>query len=59
MLINPLTYGTEALRALMYPGTASVDIPVSVDLAILGGFALVMFAIAFALANRRTTKPAA
>ncbi len=59
MLINPLTYGTEALRALMYPGTASVDFPVSVDLAILGVFALVMFAIAFALANRRTTKPAA
>src|SRR6201986_4047093 len=48
MIINPLTYGTEALRALMYPGTASVDFPVSVDLAILGVFALVMFAIAFA-----------
>jgi ABC-2 type transport system permease protein len=59
MLVNPLTYGTEALRGLMYPGTASVDFPVGVDLAILGGFALVMFGIAFALANRRTTKPAA
>jgi len=59
MLINPLTYGTEALRALMFPQSTSVDFPVGMDLAILGGFAVVMFAIAFALANRRTTKPAA
>ncbi|HEY3930120.1 MAG TPA: ABC transporter permease [Candidatus Koribacter sp.] len=59
MLVNPLTYGTEALRALMFPQSTSVDFPVGMDLAILGGFAVVMFAIAFALANRRTTKPAA
>ncbi len=59
MRINPLTYGTEALRALMYPQAASPDFPVGFDLAILGGFAVVMFVIAFSLANRRTTKPAA
>jgi ABC-2 type transport system permease protein len=59
MRINPLTYGTEALRALMYPQAASPDFPVGFDLAILGGFAVIMFGIAFSLANRRTTKPAA
>jgi ABC-2 type transport system permease protein len=59
MMINPLTYGTEALRALMFPQSTAIDFPIGLDLAILGGFALVMFGIAFALANRRTTKPAA
>ena len=59
MRINPLTYGTEALRGLMYPQAASPDFPIGLDLAILGGFAVIMFGIAFALANRRTTKPAA
>ncbi|ABF41222.1 ABC multidrug efflux pump, inner membrane subunit [Candidatus Koribacter versatilis Ellin345] len=59
MLINPLTYGTEAIRGLMYPEMAEPNFPVGMDLAILGGFALVMFAIAFALANRRTTRPSA
>jgi ABC-2 type transport system permease protein len=59
MRINPLTYGTEALRGLMYPQVASPDFPIAFDLAILGGFAAVMFIIAFTLANRRTTKPAA
>jgi hypothetical protein len=43
----------------MYPQVASPDFPVGMDLAILGGFAVIMFGIAFALANRRTTKPAA
>jgi len=59
MRINPLTYGTEALRGLMYPQAASPEFPIGLDLAILGGFAVIMFVIAFALANRRTTKPAA
>jgi ABC-2 type transport system permease protein len=59
MRLNPLTYGTEALRALLFPGSASPDFPFARSLAILAAFALVMFGIAFALANRRTTKPAA
>ncbi len=59
MRLNPLTYGTEALRALLFPGTASPDFPIASSLAILTGFAVVMFVIAFALANRRTTKPSA
>lgn len=57
MRINPLTYGTEALRTLLFP--ASAVFPVGECLIVLGAFSVVMFAIAFALANRRTTKPAA
>jgi ABC-2 type transport system permease protein len=58
MRANPLTYGVEALRSLLYPGTPT-DFPVSLDLAVLGGFSAVIFAIAFMLANRRSTRPAA
>ena len=59
MRINPLTYGTEALRALLFPQSASISFPVPMSLGILGVFSLVMFVIAFVVANRRTTKPAA
>ncbi|HWR35086.1 MAG TPA: ABC transporter permease [Clostridia bacterium] len=59
MRINPLTYGTEALRALLFPASASPDFPVDFCLAILGVFTAIMFTLAFAVANRRTTKPAA
>ncbi len=58
MRINPLTYGTEALRALLFPGT-STDVSIGMSLTILAGFTAVMFALAFFMANRRTTKPAA
>ncbi len=57
MRINPLTYGTEALRALLFP--ASAIFSVSTSLIVLVCFSVVMFVIAFAIANRRTTKPAA
>ena len=57
MRINPLTYGTEALRALLFP--ASAIFSVSTCLIVLVGFSLVMFLAAFVVANRRTTKPAA
>ena len=58
MRINPLTYGTEALRGAAFPGTADglLDRHQSGD---PGGFSAVMFALAFFMANRRTTKPAA
>ncbi len=59
MRLNPLTYGVEALRTLLFPGTASPDFPLGFCLAILVVFTVVMFAVAFLLANRRTTKPAA
>jgi ABC-2 type transport system permease protein len=59
MYINPLTYGTELLRALLFPATASLVFPISRSLLILTGFAVGMFVVSFAIANRRTTKPAA
>jgi ABC-2 type transport system permease protein len=55
--INPLTYGTEALRTLLFP--ASAVFSAGECLIVLAGFSIAMFAIAFAIANRRTTKPAA
>jgi ABC-2 type transport system permease protein len=58
MRINPLTYGTDALRMLLYPGALSGELPLNVNLAVLGGFALVMFGLCFLVANRRTTKAA-
>jgi ABC-2 type transport system permease protein len=62
MYANPLTYGVEALRTLMYPGApSSFSFPFSLTASILTLvlFALFMFGLAFVLANRRTTKPAA
>jgi ABC-2 type transport system permease protein len=57
MRANPLTYGVEALRAVLFSGSSAF--PVSVSLIVLAGFTVAMFILAFALANRRTTKPAA
>lgn len=58
MEVNPLTYGVEALRTLLFPnGTALF--PLSSSLTTLVLFTLCMFALAFTLANRRTTKPVA
>ncbi len=59
MRINPLTYGTEALRSLLFPGSASTDLSLSANFAVLALFTLVMFALSFLVANRRSTKPAA
>jgi ABC-2 type transport system permease protein len=53
MHLNPLTYGVEALRALMYPG-AETSFPLSYDMATLILFSLVMFGLAFLMVNRRT-----
>jgi ABC-2 type transport system permease protein len=58
MRINPLTYGVDALRSLLYPNSPS-DFSLSASMATLLLFALFMFGIAFVVANRRTTKPAA
>lgn len=58
MYINPLTYGVEALRTLLYPAMpATFSLPSA--MAILMLFSLVMFGVAFLMANRRSTKPAA
>jgi len=58
MYANPLTYGVEALRILMYPEYLS-PFSLSASILTLVLFALFMFGLAFVLANRRTTKPAA
>ena len=58
MRLNPLTYGVEALRALLYPGAES-NVPLASAMATLLLFSLVMFALALLMANRRTTRPAA
>jgi len=58
MYANPLTYGVEALRTLMYP-EALPAFSLTASILTLVLFALFMFGLAFALANRRTTKPAA
>jgi ABC-2 type transport system permease protein len=58
MRLNPLTYGVEALRSLMYAGT-NADFPLSYDMATLLLFSLVMFGLAFLMVNRRSTRPAA
>ena len=58
MRLNPLTYGVEALRGLLYPAADS-SFPLSSAMATLLLFSLVMFGLALLMANRRTTRPAA
>jgi len=58
MQINPLTYGVEALRTLLYPGSPS-QFSLTFSMSMLTLFTLIMFVLAFAIANRRSTKPAA
>ncbi len=58
MYMNPLTYGVEALRALLYP-KMETPFPLPSSMATLLLFSLVMFGLAFLMANRRTTRPAA
>jgi ABC-2 type transport system permease protein len=58
MRINPLTYGVEALRRLLYPASPQI-FKLSSSISTLLLFSLFMFGLAFFMANRRTTKPAA
>jgi len=58
MDLNPLTYGVEALRALLYH-SQDTAIVLKKDLSTLILFSLVMFGFALLMANRRSTKPAA
>src|SRR5579864_1428026 len=58
MRLNPLTYGVEALRALLYPG-AQTPFPLPSAMATLILFSLVMFGLAFFMVNRRGKRPAA
>jgi ABC-2 type transport system permease protein len=53
MKLNPLTYGVQALRQMMFPGAES-GASLSSDISTLVWFALVMFGLAFLMVNRRT-----
>ena len=59
MRINPLTYGTEALRQLLFPASTTPEFPLATSIGVLLVITILMFGIAFIIANRRTTKPAA
>jgi len=60
MRLNPLTYGLDALRTALFPATAAMNqFSLGTSLGILAGFTAVIFAVAFAIVNRRTTQPAA
>lgn len=58
MRINPLTYGVEALRDLLYPSSQG-EFSLLASMATLVLFSLFMFGLAFLMVNRRSTKPAA
>ncbi len=58
MRLNPLTYGVEALRNLLYPESPRV-LPLPASIAALALFTLVIFGLCFFRVNRRTTRPAA
>ena len=58
MRLNPLTYGVEALRDLLYPSSQG-EFSLAASMATLVLFSLFMFGLAFLIANRRSTKPAA
>ena len=58
--LDPLTYGVEALRMLMYPEAPNpFAFSLTSSILTLLLFTLFMFGLAFALVNRRTTRPAA
>jgi ABC-2 type transport system permease protein len=59
MRVNPLTYGTDALRYLLFPTSTQLEFPLATSMLVLMAFTLVMFIAAFLVANRRTTRPAA
>jgi ABC-2 type transport system permease protein len=58
MRLNPLTYGVEALRNLLYPESPTV-LPLPASIAALALFTIIIFGLCFLRVNRRTTRPAA
>jgi len=57
MRLNPLTYGVDALRVTLFPGATS-ELPLWTSIGVLAAFSLVVFAVAFVMANRRRGVPA-
>jgi ABC-2 type transport system permease protein len=58
MILNPLTYGVEALRGCLFPD-APTEFSLPVNLAVTAGFCLLTFAASWVIVNRRTHRPAA
>ncbi len=58
MRLNPLTYGVDALRNLLFPAQAT-DAPLAVNLLVTLGFCALCFAASAAAVNRRSHKSAA
>jgi ABC-2 type transport system permease protein len=58
MMLNPLTYGVEALRGSLFPD-APTQFSLSVNLSVTVAFCLLTFVAAWAIVNRRTHKPSA
>src|SRR5271170_2937121 len=58
MRLNPLTYGVEALRVLLYPGSPTV-LPLPASIEALALFTIFMFGLCFFRVNRRYKRHAA
>jgi ABC-2 type transport system permease protein len=58
MMLNPLTYGVEALRGCLFPDAPTV-FSLPVNLTVTAVVCLLTFAAAWAIVNRRTHRPAA
>lgn len=58
MRLNPLTYTVDALRNGLFPAQAT-DFSAAINLVVTLGFCAVVFAASWAMAERRTNKPAA
>jgi ABC-2 type transport system permease protein len=58
MLLNPLTYGVEALRSCLFPSSPT-EFSLPVNLAVTGVFCVLTFAASWLIVNRRTNRPAA
>ncbi len=58
MKANPLTYGVAVLRDELFPALPT-EMPVGGSLTILALFCAGLFVVAFAIVNRRSTRPAA
>lgn len=58
MRLNPLTYGTDALRNALFPAQQT-EFSLTTNLAVTIAFCALTFVASWAIVNRRTNKPAA
>lgn len=60
MLINPLTYGLDALQLVLFPAThPPTTLALWPSIAVLAAFTALVFLAGFVIADRRSTLPAA